>query len=91
GVIKEPVHALNQNGVTARMMHYSELFPFNMRHAPMEVLEKSKIIAVENNFSGQFADFFSAQTGLIIDQRILKYDGRPFTSREIIEQIEGIY
>ena len=91
GVIKEAVDTLNQNGVTARMMHYSELFPFDIRHAPMPLLEKSKIIAVENNFSGQFADFFSAQTGLSIDQRILKYDGRPFTSHEIIEQIKGIH
>ncbi len=91
GVIREAVDALNQNGVRACMIHYSELFPFNIRHAPMKVLEKSKIIAVENNFSGQFADFFSSQTGLTIDQRILKYDGRPFTSREIIEQIKGIY
>ncbi len=90
GVIKEAVDTLNQNGVTARMMHYSELFPFDIRHAPMPLLEKSKIIAVENNFSGQFADFFNAQTGLSIDQRILKYDGRPFTSHEIIEQIKGI-
>ena len=91
GVIKEAVDALNQDGVTARMMHYSELFPFDIRHAPMPLLEKSKILAVENNFSGQFADFFSAQTGLSIDQRILKYDGRPFTSHEIIEHIKGIY
>jgi 2-oxoglutarate ferredoxin oxidoreductase subunit alpha len=91
GVIKEAVDTLNQNGVTARMMHYSELFPFDIRHAPMPLLEKSKIIAVENNFTGQFADFFSAQTGLSIDQKILKYDGRPFTSHEIIEHIKGIY
>ena len=90
GVIKEAVDTLNQNGVTARMMHYSELFPFDIRHAPMQLLEKSKIVAVENNFSGQFADFFSSQTGLSIDQRILKYDGRPFTSHEIIEQIKDI-
>jgi 2-oxoglutarate ferredoxin oxidoreductase subunit alpha len=89
GVIKEAVDTLNQNGVTARMMHYSELFPF-VRHASMTLLGKSKIIAVENNFSGQFADFISSQTGLSIDQRILKYDGRPFTSHEIIEQIKGI-
>jgi len=88
GVIKEAVHKLNQNGICAQMIHYSELFPFNAEHIATAELEKAKIIAVENNFSGQFADFFSRATGLSVAQKILKYDGRPFTSREIIDQIK---
>lgn len=87
GVIKEAVNKLNQNGVSAQMIHYSELFPFNPRQIDTAELRKAKIIAVENNYTGQFADFFSKATGLSVDQRILKYDGRPFTSREIVDQI----
>jgi 2-oxoglutarate/2-oxoacid ferredoxin oxidoreductase subunit alpha len=89
GVIKEAVDRLNQGGVAARMIHYSELFPFNSRHVPIEELKKSKIIAVENNYTGQFADLFSQATGLSVDQRILKYDGRPFTPRDISDQIKA--
>jgi 2-oxoglutarate ferredoxin oxidoreductase subunit alpha len=89
GVIKEAVDRLNRRGSIARMIHYSELFPFNARHVPIEELKKSTIIAVENNYSGQFADFFSRETGLSVDQRILKYDGRPFTPGEIINQIKA--
>ncbi|UCG05165.1 MAG: 2-oxoacid:acceptor oxidoreductase subunit alpha [Desulfobacterales bacterium] len=88
GVIKEAVDRLNQNGIAAQMIHYSELFPFNPRHIGTAELRKVRIIAVENNYTGQFADFFSKATGLAVDQRILKYDGRPFTSREIVDQIE---
>jgi 2-oxoglutarate ferredoxin oxidoreductase subunit alpha len=88
GVIKDAVDRLNQNGMTAQMMHYSELFPLNPRNIGIAELRKAKIIAVENNYTGQFADFFSKATGLSVDQRILKYDGRPFTAREIIDQIE---
>jgi 2-oxoglutarate ferredoxin oxidoreductase subunit alpha len=90
GVIKEAVDKLNQNGATAQMLHYSELFPFNPQHFSMKALRKSKIIAVENNYSGQFADFFSKKTGLSVDRRILKYDGRPFTSHEIVNQIKEL-
>jgi len=89
GAIKEAVDMLNQNKMAAQMIHYSELFPFNPRHVAIAALAKSKIIAVENNFSGQFADFFSHATGLTIDQKILKYDGRPFTSREIVDRIKN--
>ena len=87
GVIKEAVDQLNQNGNSAQMIHYSEIFPFNPQHVATEQLGKSKVVAVENNYTGQFADLFSKATGLSIDQRILKYDGRPFTSREILDQI----
>jgi 2-oxoglutarate ferredoxin oxidoreductase subunit alpha len=72
------------------MIHYSELFPFNPRHVATEALEKANIVAVENNYTGQFADFFHKETGLFIDQKILRYDGRPFTARDIIEQIQSI-
>ncbi|MGD2271612.1 MAG: 2-oxoacid:acceptor oxidoreductase subunit alpha [Desulfobacterales bacterium] len=89
GVIKEAVDKLNQNGTVTQMIHYSELFPYNPRNAEAEKLKKAKIIAVENNYTGQFADFFSKATGLSIDQKILKYDGRPFTAREIVGQIEN--
>jgi len=88
GAIKEAVDWLNQNGSSARMVHCSELFPFDFRRVAGAALKKSKIVAVENNFSGQFADFFSRTTGLSVDQRILKYDGRPFTAREIVNQVE---
>ena len=90
GAIKEAVDMLNQNGTAARMIHYSEIFPFNPRHVATMVPGKAKIIAVENNYTGQFADFFSRATGLSVDQKILKYDGRPFTSSEIVDQINDM-
>ena len=90
GAIKEAVDKLNQNGIAAQMLHYSELFPINPRHLATAGLRKAKIIAVENNFSGQFADLFSNATGLSVDQRILKFDGRPFTSREIVDRIKDM-
>lgn len=90
GAIKESVDELNQNGISAQMIHYSELFPFNLKHVAIAELRKSKIIAVENNFTGQFADFFSKTTGLSVDERILKYDGRPFTPGEIVDQIKDM-
>jgi len=87
-VIREAVDQLNQNGNFAQMIHYSEIFPFNPEHVATEALSKIRIIAIENNYTGQFADYFSMATGLPIDQRILKYDGRPFTPAEIINQIK---
>jgi 2-oxoglutarate ferredoxin oxidoreductase subunit alpha len=89
GVLKETVDILNQKGQTAQMIHYSELFPFNPQHIETSAFKKSSIVAVENNYTGQFADLFSQSTGLAVDQRILKYDGRPFSPGDIIDRING--
>jgi 2-oxoglutarate ferredoxin oxidoreductase subunit alpha len=88
GVMKEAVDRLNKSGNSAQMIHYSQIFPFNPQHVATEQLNKIKIIAIENNYSGQFADFYSKATGLAIYKKILKYDGRPFTSDEILDQIK---
>jgi len=53
-------------------------------------LEKSKkIILVENNSTGQLADVVAEKTGIIIpdSNKILRYDGRPFLSDELEEEI----
>ena len=89
GVLKETVDILNQKGQTAQMIHYSELFPFNPQHIDIAALKKASICAVENNYAGQFADLFSQSTSLPVNQRILKYDGRPLTPGEIIDRISG--
>ncbi len=89
GVLKETVDILNQKDMAAQMIHYSELFPFNTQHIDTAALKKASIFAVENNYAGQFADLFSQSTSLPVRQRILKYDGRPFTPGEIIERINS--
>jgi 2-oxoglutarate ferredoxin oxidoreductase subunit alpha len=88
GAIKEAVDMLNKNGANAQMIHYSELYPFNPRFIKTAKLSNSRIIAVENNFTGQFADFFSNATGLSVERKILKFDGRPFTPNEIVRQVK---
>jgi Pyruvate:ferredoxin oxidoreductase and related 2-oxoacid:ferredoxin oxidoreductases, alpha subunit len=55
------------------------LEPFPTDAVLEELKGVKKIISVEQNSFGQFADLFERKTGLKIDKRILKYDGRPFS------------
>lgn len=49
-----------------------------------------KIILVENNLTGQLGRLIREKTGISIKNKILKYDGRPFTSDELKKEIEKI-
>ncbi|MFA5174440.1 MAG: 2-oxoacid:acceptor oxidoreductase family protein [Candidatus Pacearchaeota archaeon] len=48
---------------------------------------KGKVILVEQNLTGQLGRLIREKTGIKIENRILKYDGRPFTSDELKEEI----
>ena len=88
GAIKEAVQLLNHEGINAQMIHFSEIFPLRGFPFLKKIKKKTKILAVENNFTGQFADIFTQQTGISIFHKILKYDGRPFAPQEIVKQVK---
>lgn len=55
-----------------------------------EIENAKKVILVEQNVTGQLGRLIREKTGIKIQNRILKYDGRPFTSDELKMEIEGI-
>ena len=55
-----------------------------------EIEKADKVILVENNATGQLGRLIREKTGIAIKNRILKYDGRPFYSDELKEEILGV-
>jgi 2-oxoglutarate ferredoxin oxidoreductase subunit alpha len=88
GVIKEAVDLMNGEGLRTRMLHFSEVHPFPLKDLSNKMMDNAKVFAVENNYTGQFADIFSQETGLSISHRILKYDGRPFSPLDIVTHVK---
>lgn len=56
--------------------------PFPIKKLKEALKGVAKLICVENNATGQLADFLKYY-GINVDQRILKYDGRPFSLDEL--------
>ena len=54
------------------------------------LLNANKIIMVENNASGQFANLIRRETGVEIKNRILKYNGAPFSVEEVATRIKEV-
>lgn len=52
-------------------------------------IEGKKIIIVENNSTGQLQSLIGEKTGIFINKKILRYDGRPFLCDELREEIKG--
>jgi len=52
-----------------------------------EIEKANNVILVESNLTGQLGRLIREKTGIKIDKRILKYDGRPFRSDELKEEL----
>lgn len=51
--------------------------------------QAKKTIIIENNYTAQLARLIRMETGLEIKEKILKYDGHPFSVEEIEQELRG--
>lgn len=52
-----------------------------------ELIKAKKVILIESNVTGQLGRLIREKTGIKIENKILQYDGKPFTSDELREAI----
>ena len=52
-------------------------------------LENKNLILVENNSTGQLGSLIAEKTGIFIENKILRYDGRPCLADELKKEIRG--
>ncbi|HRZ85519.1 MAG TPA: 2-oxoacid:acceptor oxidoreductase family protein [Candidatus Paceibacterota bacterium] len=52
-----------------------------------EIQKAKKVILIENSSAGQLGRLIREKTGIKIEKRILKYDGRPFFADELKKEI----
>jgi 2-oxoglutarate ferredoxin oxidoreductase subunit alpha len=85
GAVLESVNLLNQNNQSVKMIHLSEVWPFPRKEFENLVKDSERLVVVEGNATGQMAHLIAAETGLKATKKILRFDGRPFTSNYIME------
>ncbi|RPI34400.1 MAG: 2-oxoacid:acceptor oxidoreductase subunit alpha [Nitrospiraceae bacterium] len=91
GVMKEVVDLLS-GGRKIAMLHFSTVYPFPAAEKSdyLNILKAAKLgICIENNATGQFARLMRAETGYEFQQKINRYDGRPFTLEYLTGEIDG--
>ena len=90
GAMREAVDLLRNENIGARMFHYCDVFPLGKKGLVERIGENARVIGLESNYTGQFADLFQLETGIPVTDRILKYDGRPFSAEEIAGRVRAL-
>jgi 2-oxoglutarate/2-oxoacid ferredoxin oxidoreductase subunit alpha len=84
GAILDGMKLLESQGIKANLLHFVYISPFP-QSAKAILAKAKKLVAVEGNYTAQFAGVIAQNTGIIIEKKLLKYDGRPFYPEEIAE------
>ena len=89
GVLKETIDLLQKDGIKAGLLSFNDVWPLPEDKLKKLAADNVKIIDVENNSTAQFAKLIRAETGIEVDNKILKYDGRPFTADEVYNRFKS--
>lgn len=89
GPLKEAINLLADDGIKAGILSFSDLWPLPEKELKKWSKKNVEFIDLENNATAQFARLITGETGIEIKNRILKYDGRPYTGKEIYERFKS--
>lgn len=90
GTILEAIKVLKKEGKKVNFLQIIYISPFPVEEVKAVFKRAKKVAIVENNKTGQLAGWLREQTGLVPDYKILKYDGRPFFTEELVETIKEL-
>jgi 2-oxoglutarate ferredoxin oxidoreductase subunit alpha len=88
GPLLEAQELLTAAGVKVGFLSFNDVWPLPTEKLEELAAKDLELIVVENNYTAQFAKLVRGETGINAQHNILKYDGRPFTGKEIYNRIQ---
>jgi len=89
GVVLDAMETLKKDGIKAKLMHFSWVYPLVENDIKPLLLAEKRLVAVEQNATGQFASLIREETGVTISEQWHKYDGRQWQPEEIVLKAKG--
>ncbi len=77
-------------GKIVNYLHYEYIWPLKTEKLNELIKKGNKLILIENNYEGQLGKLITQQTGYVFEQKILRFDGRPFFVDEIRDKINDL-
>ncbi len=86
-IIKEVLQEIGNSEIA--LLYFKQVYPLNKKVLGL-LKNATKLLCVENNYSGQFANLLKLEFGISVDEKILKYNGMPFSVEELKLKISEV-
>jgi len=91
GTILDALQTLSAEGKKINFLQCRLMKPFPAEGVGAILRKAKRIVSVEENYSGQLASLVAEHTGILIKDRINKFDGRPFSEDEMVRALSAAY
>lgn len=71
-------------------LHITWINPFPVETVQKVLSEAKYVLNIECNHTAQMAGLIKEKAGIMVEESLLKYDGRPFYPEEIVEKLKSI-
>ena len=88
GAILDAMEDLKADGLEANFLQIRYVSPFPTRFVEQVLSSAGRKVMVENNYSAQMAGLIREKTGIAVDGKVVKFDGRPFSQNEVYESVK---
>lgn len=86
-LIKEAMELMDDGDIS--FLHFKQVYPLHPDISKY-LAKAEKTVIIENNATSQFSKLIKLCTGIEINDKILKYNGLPFSVEELVEKLEKI-
>ena len=91
GSMKGPImQAMKEMGNKFNFLHFTYLWPLPPKQLTDILKGLKKTLLVENNSTAQLGQLLKMVTGVDIENKLLKYSGRPIYPEEINKKVESL-
>lgn len=88
GPILDAINDLEGDGIRCNFLQVRYMNPFPTQLVTKLLSGAKRKALVENNYSGQLGALIREHTGIVMDYKVLKYNGRPFSQNEVYEGVK---
>ena len=89
GSILDAIKVLEERGRKINFLQCRLMRPFPAEDVERILKAAKHSVLVEENYTGQLGSLIREQTGVLLEDRILKFDGRPFSEDELVAAFEN--
>ncbi|HEY5620738.1 MAG TPA: 2-oxoacid:acceptor oxidoreductase subunit alpha, partial [Candidatus Bathyarchaeia archaeon] len=90
GAILDGMEDLRADGIETNFLQIRYVNPFPTKFVEQVLSTAGRKIMIENNYSAQMAGLIRERTGIAVDNKVVKFDGRPFSQNEVYESVKDI-
>lgn len=89
GSVKNTILDTIEMGNDISYLHYEYIYPLKTKLLEEMIGKEKRVILVENNQTGQLGSLITQYTGYEFNEKLLKYDGRPFFVEDILDFLKN--